>query len=124
MKKRIASGYGLSLFEIVIAIGFFAVFAAVFVRLFLSARTMQARSADVSSAVAAAQNAAESFKAGTAPALYYDEQWRPAQQAGAAFVLTCADSTTGGVVTERIAVKTAAGEALYSLTVKKAGAVD
>ena len=43
MKKRIASGYGITLFEIVIVIGFFAVFSAVFVRLFLSAHSNAAR---------------------------------------------------------------------------------
>lgn len=119
MKRRIVSGYGPSLFELVIAIGFFALFAAVFVRLFLSARTIAARSADVSSAVIAAQNAAECFKAGAAPELYYDELWRPAEQAGAAFRLSLAESASGGVATEQISVHNAAGETLYSLTVKK-----
>ena len=119
MKRRIASGYGLSLFEIVIAVGFFAVFAAVFVKLFLSAHTTAQNSADVSSAVIAAQNAAECFKAGTDPALYYDDEWRPTKQAGAAFVLMRSDSSTGGVVTEKIDVLRASGGALYTLTVKK-----
>lgn len=124
MKRRIASGYGLSLFEIVIVIGFFAVFAAVFVRLFLSAHSTAARSADVSSAVIAAQNAAECFKADTAPQLWYDEQWRPTKQAGAAFALSLSSSDAGGVVTEKIDVRRAAGETLYTLTVKKAGAAN
>ena len=119
MKKRISAGYGLSLFEIVIAIGFFAVFAAVFARLFLAAHTEAAASADVSSAVIAAQNAAECFKAGAAPQLYYDELWRPTKQAGAAFRLTLADSSASGVVTEKIDVQRAAGETLYSLTVRR-----
>ena len=74
MKKRIASGYGITLFEIVIVIGFFAVFSAVFVRLFLSAHSNAARSADVSRAVAAAENVAECFKSGAEPTLYYDDE--------------------------------------------------
>ena len=119
MKKRISTGYGLSLLELVIVIGFFAAFAAVFVRFFFAAQTKAANSADVSSAVIAAQNAAECFKAGTAPELFYDEEWRPTKQAGAAFYLTLADSTASGVVTEKIDVQRAAGETLYSLTVKK-----
>ena len=101
-----------------------AVFSAVFVRLFLSAHSNAARSVDVSRAVVAAENAAECFKSGAEPTLYYDDEWRAAKQADAAFHVTRDDDAAGGVVTETIAVETAKGETLYTLTVKKAGAVD
>lgn len=119
MKRRISSGYGLSLFELVIAIGFFAVFAAVFVRLFFTAHETAKNSADVGSAVIAAQNAAECFKAGTDAELFFDDEWRPTKSSGAAFHLRLSDSADHGVVTEKIDVCSASGETLYTLTVKK-----
>jgi Tfp pilus assembly protein FimT len=124
VKRRISSGYGLTLFELVIVIGFFAVFAGVFVRLFLSAHETAQTSADESHAVLAAQDAAECFKSGAQPQLYYDDAWRPAQEAGAAFCLQLETGASAGVETETITVSKAGGGALYALTVKKAGAVE
>lgn len=124
MKKRISSGYGLTLFELVVVIGFFAVFAGVFVRLFFSARETARASANESRAILAAQNAAECFKSGAQPRLYYDDAWRPTREAGAAFRLQLETSAANGVETETITVSEAGGGTLYALTVKKAGAVE
>lgn len=119
MKRNIRSGYGLTLFELIIVIGFFAVFAAVFVRLFFGAKQRADQSANETRAVIAAENAAECFKAGKVPALYYDENWRPAGPAGTAYRLVLNRSSANGVVTEEITVLTAEGAALFTLTAKK-----
>lgn len=119
MKRNIRSGYGLTLFELVIVIGFFAVFAAVFVRLFFSAKQRSDRSADESRAVLAAENAAECFKSGEEPVLYYNEKWQPASKTGAVYKLSLEPSSADGVAAETITVLNAKGESLFTLTVKR-----
>ncbi|MDF2839062.1 MAG: hypothetical protein K0S60_765, partial [Evtepia sp.] len=68
MKRRLSTGYGLILFELMIAIAFFAVFATIFLRIFISAQRISEESSELSHAIIAAQNAAECFKADEAPA--------------------------------------------------------
>lgn len=119
MKRNIRSGYGLTLFELVIVIGFFAVFAGVFVRLFFGAKQRADQSTNEARAVIAAENAAECFKAGKEPTLYYDEKWHPANSAGAAYRLTLEPSSANGVAAEEITVLDAKGKALFTLTAKK-----
>jgi hypothetical protein len=119
MKKRLGSGRGLILFELIIVLGFFAVFAAVFLRIFLAAGRLSAEDEVRSRAAAAAQNAAECFKAGVEPTLYYDEKWEPAEKNVAVYILTLDFSQFGGVGSAEITVRGTAGEALFSLTAKR-----
>jgi hypothetical protein len=119
MKRRLGSGRGLILFELIIVLGFFAVFAAVFLRIFLAAGRLSAEDEVRSHAAAAAQNAAECFKAGVEPTLYYDEKWEPAEKNGAVYILTLDFSQSGGVGSAEITVHGTAGEALFSLTAKR-----
>lgn len=119
MKQNIRPGYGLALLELVIVIGFFAAFAGVFVRLFFGAKQRADQSASEVRAVIAAENAAECFKAGEEPTLYYDEKWHPASSAGAAYKLVLASSSANGVAEEEITVLDAEGKILFTLTTKK-----
>lgn len=119
MKKRAGSGHGLILFELIIVLGFFAVFAAIFLRIFLVAGRLSAEDEARSRAAAAAQNAAECFKAGVEPTLYYDENWEPSDKNEAIYILTLDFSQSGGVSTAEIAVHGAEGELLFSLTAKR-----
>lgn len=119
MKRNIRPGYGLTLLELVIVIGFFAVFAGVFVRLFFGAKQRADQSASEARAVIAAENAAECFKAGKEPTLYYDEEWYPASSAGAAYRLVLTPSSKNGVAAEDITVLNTEGKVLFALTTKK-----
>ena len=121
MRERIASGHGLMLFELIIAIGFFAVFAAVFLNITFSARQTSLDSNNLSHAVVAAENAAECFKAGVEPPLYFDENWQPTQETAPAFTISTALGTQSGVVTAEISVLDRSGAVLYRLTAKKLG---
>lgn len=119
MKKRLGSGHGLILFELIIVLGFFAVFAAVFLRIFVAAGRLSAEDELRSRAAAAAQNAAECFKAGVEPTRYYDEKWEPTDRNAANYILTLDYSQSGAVGSAEITVHGTAGEALFSLTAKR-----
>ena len=119
MKKRLGSGDGLILFELIIVLGFFAVFAAVFLRIFVAAGRLSAEDELRSRAAAAAQNAAECFKAGVEPTLYYNEKWEPTDKTSANYILTLDYSQSGAVGSAEITVHGTAGEALFSLTAKR-----
>ena len=118
MKKRLDSGHGLMLFELLIAIGFFAVFATIFLRLFLSAQQTSLQSNNRSHAIIAAESAAECVKAGSEPAIYYDADWSASDQAEAAYSLTLATASEAGVDTTEITVMDKSGAEIFSLTVK------
>lgn len=119
MKKRISSGYGLILFELIIAIAFFALFASIFLRIFLSAHKISEESAELSHAIITAQNAAETFKAGKNPPLFYTKNWEPAKESDAAYQLDFIISSENQVKTAIIQVETQNGDKIFSLTVKK-----
>lgn len=117
MNKRISSGYGLTLFEQIIAIGFFAIFAVVCMRIFLSARQVSDQNSALYHAIIAAQNAAECVKADRPPVLYYTEAWTPADESSAAYRLDIAVSAEDGMKKTDIRVTEKAGNAVYSLSV-------
>jgi len=118
MRKRIDSGHGLMLFELLIAIGFFAVFATIILRLFISAQQISLQSNNLSRAIMAAENAAECVKAGTEPAVFYNEDWVPSEQNESAYRLTLETVPEEGVSTTIITVKDKADTEIFSLTVK------
>lgn len=118
MKKRIGSGYGLMLFELVIAIGFFAVFAAIFMHIVFSARQISEENNNLSHAIIAAENAAECFKVGAEPTLFYNEDWNPSEESASAYELTLNISSKEGVSTANITVKDENGGEVFCLTVK------
>lgn len=118
MKKRIGSGRGLMLFELVIAIGFFAVFAAIFLHIVFSARQLSEKNNNLSHAIIAAENAAECFKAGAEPTLFYNEDWNPSDESSAAYKLSLDISSNEGVSTAYITVNDKNGGEVFSLTVK------
>ena len=119
MKNRIRSQYGLMLFELVIVIGFFAVFAAIFLRIFLSAHQLYVQSNNLSHAIVAAENAAECFKSGADPILFYDKDWNPTAEKDASYKLTLNVMSQEDINTANIIVKSKDGAEEFSLTVKK-----
>lgn len=118
MGKHHRFGHGLVLFELILAIGFFTVFAAVCLRVFFAARTMAAESSARNHAVTAAENAAECFKAGEEPVLFYGPDWAPADRTDAAFSLTMETAQGHGVKTALITVSETGGGVLFALNVK------
>ena len=119
MSKRISSGHGLMLFELIIAIGLFAVFAVVFLRIFLSANQISKKNNELSHAIIAAQNAAECFKADAMPTLYYDESWEPSDEGRAVYRLTLAEVARGDIDSAEIAVLDNNGSEIFTLLVNK-----
>ena len=115
MKKRIGFGAELTLLELIIAIGLFAVFAALDLRVFAAANRLEKDSERLSHAVIAAESAAECFKAGEAPTLYYDGNWLPTDKESAEFIVTIESSSNNGISSARIAVTDKNGE-LFTLT--------
>lgn len=120
MRQKIRPGHGLMLFEIIIAIGFFTVFSAISLRIFMSAHALSLESSAVSQAILTAEHAAESFKSGLAPDLYYDADWVPTQAGSAVYGLRIEEGTKGRVHTAEISILALDTEtALFSLTVKR-----
>ncbi len=118
MRKSIGISSELTLLELIIVIGLFAVFSAVNLQLFSSAHKLSEESDCLSHAIIAAENAAECFKAGLEPALFYDEDWLPTGENCAEYVLTLEDTAKNGVNTAEIAVTDKNGGELFTLTVK------
>ena len=120
MKQKIRSGHGLMLFEIILAIGFFTVFSAISLRIFMSAHELSLESSAVSQAILTAEHAAEYFKAGLSPDLYYDADWSPTGADSAVYGLRLSEGLEGRVRTAEISVLALDTEtALFSLTVKR-----
>ncbi len=118
MKRRGRSGHGLVLFELIIAIGFFVLFAAVCLGIFFAAHQISGENRALSGAITAAENAAECFKANTDPVLFYTGDWVPTDRAGAAFYLTVDTQAGQKVKTALITVAEMDGDELFALTVK------
>lgn len=120
MRQKIRPGHGLMLFEIILAIGFFMIFSAISLRIFVSAREISLESSAVSQAILTAQHAAEYFKAGLEPDLYYDADWTPAHPEDAIYGLRMSTSSEGRVRTAEISVFALDTETeLFSLTAKR-----
>ena len=117
MKKHFGFGTELTLLELIIAIGLFAVFAALDLRVFAEANSLEKESDRQSHAVIAAENAAECFKAGEAPALYYDGNWFPTDKGNAEYIVTVEKSSSAGIETARFSVMDKNDE-LFALTAK------
>lgn len=118
MNRRNSYSNELTLLELIIVIGLFAVFSAVNLRIFASAHKISEDSDRLSHAIVAAENAAECFKAGLEPALSYDEGWLPTQENLAEYVLTLEQFSQSGVSTAEITVTDKTDGELFSLTVK------
>lgn len=120
MRQKIRPGHGLMLFEIILAIGFFAVFSAISLRIFMSAHQISLESSARSQAILTAEHAAEYFKAGLTPAPYYNEDWAPTEEETAVYGLRFSDRLEGRVRTAEISILNLNTEAeLFSLTVKR-----
>ena len=117
MKKRIGFGAELTLLELIIVIGLFAIFATLDLRIFAAAKNLEAESDRLSHAVIAAGNAAECFKAGLEPDLYYDEAWLPVDKANAMYVVSIEGSSHGDVRAAKISVSDKTGE-IFALMAK------
>ncbi len=117
MIRRNGFGTELTLLELIIVIGLFAVFAAMDLRIFVAANRLEKESDRLSHAIIAAESAAECFKAGESPALYYDCSWLPTDKESAEYIVTVDASTNGGIETARFAV-TDKNEELFALTAK------
>lgn len=118
MNRRTGYSNELTLLELIIVIGLFAVLSAVNLRIFSSAHNISADSDRLSHAIIAAENTAECLKAGLEPALFYDKCWLPTDENIAEYVLTLEQSSQSGVSTAEITVNDKNDGELFSLTVK------
>ncbi len=117
MKKHIGFGAELTLLELIIAIGLFAVFVALDLRIFAEAHRLETESEKLDHAVIAAESAAECFKAGEVPDLYYDIDWLPTDNVNAEYIVTVDIASEDEIESARISVADKGGE-LFSLTAK------
>lgn len=128
MKENRQSG-SLMLIELLLAIMFFAVCAAICLQIFVTARNAGERSSQLNNAVIQAQNAAECWKASggsmtetaalldaeltdSVLSLGFDEGWQPAETQSATFRLTMTPAAIGEA---DISVASAHGE-IFSIT--------
>lgn len=118
MNRRTSYGNELTLLELIIVIGLFAVFMVVNLRIFASAHKISEDSDRLSHAIIAAENAAECFKAGLDPILSYDASWLPTAENRAEYVLTLEKSSKNDVSTAEIAVTDKNDGEIFNLTVK------
>ena len=142
MRRQRAAGMQLLLVKLVLAIGFFALIAAVCIRLFSAAGLTAADSRAKSRAVLAAESAAECFKAaggdlektaaylGAAAGqentliLYYDADWQPQAEAGLYRLELRRSQEPGGLALAEIQVSGGRTEALlFALQAASAGEV-
>ena len=120
MRQKIRPGHGLILFEIILAIGFFTMFSAISLRIFMSAHQISLESSARSQAILTAEHAAEYFKAGLVPAPYYNEDWAPTEDENAVYGLRFSDRLDGRIRTAELSILNLDTEAeLFSLTVKR-----
>lgn len=117
MKKHIGFGAELTLLELIVAIGLFAVFAALDLRVFAEAHRLEKESDRLGHAFIVAESAAECFKAGEAPSLYYDGDWLPTDKVAAEYIVTVETSSKDGIEKARVSVTDKSGE-LFALTAK------
>ena len=86
-------------------------------RVFAGANRLEKESDRLSHAVIAAESAADCFKAGESPVLYYDSSWLPTDKGSAEYIVSVESSVNGGIETARISV-TDKNEELFALTAK------
>jgi len=118
MNRSIGFGSELTLLELIIVIGLFAVISAMNLRIFASAHKISEESDRLFHAVIVAESAAECFKAGLEPNLFYDEGWLPTGKKGSEYVLTLEEATQNGVSTAEITVTDKNDIKLFALTVE------
>lgn len=117
MKKRMSFHSKLMLLELALVIGFFAVFAAVCLRIIISAHQTSEKNVRLTNAIIAVENAAECFKAGKDPIIFYDGDWNPAEESEAAYIVEHDFSSQDGFSTVKIKVRDEKGGEIFSLTV-------
>lgn len=118
MNRRTNYGNELTLLELIIVIGLFAVFMVVNLRIFASAHKISKDSDRLSHAIVAAENAAECFKAGLEPTLFYDESWLPTEENRVEYVLALEESYQNDVSTAEITVTDKNDGEIFNLKVK------
>ncbi len=114
MKKHIGFGTELTMLELIIAIGLFAVFVALDLQIFAETHRLEAQSKKLDHAVIVAESVAECFKAGEAADLYYDIDWLPTDNVSADYIVTVDISSEDEIESARISVTDKSGE-LFSL---------
>lgn len=139
MSRRESSKSGLFLMELIILILFFSIAGAICVRLFVSAHTRAADSANLNKAVLAAQSAVEAYKGSGQPGetfqellgakadadgvyqVYYDEAWQAAETEAPAFVMVIRISEESGVGQADVSIvqQGRLENPIYTLTAKK-----
>ena len=117
MKKYLGFGTELTLLELVIVIGLFAILTTLDLRIFAAAKSIGGESDNLAQAVAAVENAAECFKANCPPELYYDRSWQTTDAASAVYTVSVNEYHESGVRAAKISVMDSGG-LLFSLTAK------
>lgn len=136
MRRISARRPNLFLMELIAAILFFALCSAVCIQIFAGSRQKAAETADLNQAVALAQSMADVIRTGDAApsdqTLYFDQDWQSCENADTAYQLTVSWSwkdlsgetsrpfpLAGSTGTAEIAVRTAEGNDLFRLEVRR-----
>ena len=118
MRGRPIFGSKLMLLELAIVFGFFALFSALCLSIYVSAYRISERNSLLLNAVTAAQDAAECYKADCEPILFFDENWNPADRTAATYTLSLDSTIEGDVGSAEISVKGKTNDVIFSLNVK------
>ena len=118
MRGRPIFGSKLMLLELAIVFGFFALFSALCLSIYVSAYRISERNSLLLNAVTAAQDAAECYKADCEPILFFDENWNPADRTAATYTLSLDSTIEGDVGSAEISVKDKTNDVIFSLNVK------
>ena len=118
MRSRPIFGSKLMLLELIVVFGFFALFSALCLSMFVSAYRISEKNSLLINAVTAAQNAAECYKADCEPILFFDENWNPADRTAATYTLALNSKIEGDVGTAEISVKDKTNDVIFTLYVK------
>lgn len=123
MKNQSIFGSKLSLLELVVVLGFFALLSSMCLRILVSANRMAEGNHELINAISAAQNAAECYKANYLPA-YYDEDWNPSGKDEANYFLAIESRDEHGINNVSIDVYNQEGTVIFTLNVKDLKEVD
>jgi len=113
----------LFLIELIVALLFFALAAALCMQFFVQANQISRQSVNLNQAIFISQNFAEEFRAtnGLMPdkTLYFDQNWNESRAEDAVFTSTFSvTSAVNGMLLGNIAVSPYDGEPIYTLEVK------
>jgi len=118
MRSRPIFGSKLMLLELIIVFGFFALFSALCLSIFVSAHEISEKNRLLLNAITVAQDAAECYKSDCEPILFFDENWNAADRTDAAYTIALDSKIEGDVGTAEISVMDNTDDVIFTLYVK------